>query len=223
MKLDAGKPILAAAGQLVGYVSFFENFIQIAVLLIAWFVVLVAFFILALFGGLMIVLWFGATQLQAGRISPGELTRFGLYTIFVGGAMGQAAELFNQVQKSVGATQRVRELLRETTEIVPDEQTAAPAGLPTGIDLRPVVRLVARGDAPAGSAAVQVRVLDLVDGATDLDPHVRLKAGFYIRQIANAISTGGPFSVTFPSELTASVSVFRLSGAAMATAGGSPP
>jgi len=42
-------------------------------------------------------------------------------------------------------------------------------------------------------------------------------------QIANAISTGGPFSVTFPSELTASVSVFRLSGAAMATAGGNPP
>ena len=95
-----------------------------------WRAVFVAFFILALFGGLMIVLWFGARQLQAGRISPGELTRFGLYTIFVGGAMGQAAELFNQVQKSVGATQRVRELLRETTEIVPDEQTAAPAGLP---------------------------------------------------------------------------------------------
>jgi hypothetical protein len=46
--IDAGKPILAAAGQLVGYVSFFENFIQIAVLLIAWFVVLVAFFILAI-------------------------------------------------------------------------------------------------------------------------------------------------------------------------------
>jgi ABC transporter fused permease/ATP-binding protein len=95
-----------------------------------WRAVFVAFFILALFGGLMIVLWFGARQLQAGRISPGEMTRFGFYTIFVGGAMGQAAELFNQIQKSVGATQRVRELLRETTEIAPDGSDLAVAHLP---------------------------------------------------------------------------------------------
>jgi len=45
--IDAGKPILQAAGQLMGFVSFFENFIQIFVLMIAWLVVLVAFFILA--------------------------------------------------------------------------------------------------------------------------------------------------------------------------------
>src|SRR6266508_2253279 len=45
--IDAGKPILQAAGQLMGFVSFFENFIQIFVLMIAWLVILVAFFILA--------------------------------------------------------------------------------------------------------------------------------------------------------------------------------
>src|SRR5947207_3652025 len=45
--IDAGKLILQAAGQLMGFVSFFENFIQIFVLLIAWLIVLVAFFILA--------------------------------------------------------------------------------------------------------------------------------------------------------------------------------
>jgi type IV secretion system protein TrbL len=45
--IDAGKPILQAASQLMGFVAFFENFIQIVVLLIAWLVVLVAFFILA--------------------------------------------------------------------------------------------------------------------------------------------------------------------------------
>ena len=95
-----------------------------------WRAVFVAFFIIALFGGIVIVLWFGANQLQAGRISPGEMTRFGFYTIFVGGAMGQAAELFNQVQKSVGATQRVRELLREPTEITPGAAEAATASLP---------------------------------------------------------------------------------------------
>lgn len=46
--LDAGEPILTAVGELTGYISFFENFIQIFVLLVAWVVVLIAFFILAI-------------------------------------------------------------------------------------------------------------------------------------------------------------------------------
>lgn len=85
-----------------------------------WRAVFVAFFIIALFGGIVIVLWFGAGLLQSGSISPGELTRFVLYTTFVAGAMGQSAELFSQIQKTVGATQRVRELLREPTETAMD-------------------------------------------------------------------------------------------------------
>lgn len=79
----------------------------------------VALMVATLFGGIVIVLWFGARLLQAGEITPGELTRFVLYTTFVAGAMGQAAELFSQVQKTVGATERVRELLREPTELAP--------------------------------------------------------------------------------------------------------
>jgi ATP-binding cassette subfamily B protein len=90
-----------------------------------WRAVFVAFFIVALFGGIVIVLWFGAGLLRAGAITPGELTRFVLYTTFVAGAMGQSAELFSQIQKTVGATQRVRELLRETVEIAPDAPVAA--------------------------------------------------------------------------------------------------
>jgi len=81
-----------------------------------WRAVFVVFFILALFGGIAIVLWFGAGLLKSGGISAGELTRFVLYSTFVAGAMGQSAELFSQVQKTVGATQRVRELLREEPE-----------------------------------------------------------------------------------------------------------
>jgi type IV secretion system protein TrbL len=46
--IDAGRPILDSISGLMGYVSFFENFIQIVVLLFAWAVVLLAFFILAI-------------------------------------------------------------------------------------------------------------------------------------------------------------------------------
>lgn len=46
--LDAGRPLLEAISELMGFVSFFENFLQIAILLFAWIIVLLSFFILAI-------------------------------------------------------------------------------------------------------------------------------------------------------------------------------
>ncbi|NQE65532.1 P-type conjugative transfer protein TrbL, partial [Caulobacter sp. RHG1] len=46
--IDAGRPLLESISGLMGYVAFFENFIQIAVLFIAWLIVLLSFFILAI-------------------------------------------------------------------------------------------------------------------------------------------------------------------------------
>ena len=45
--LDAGQPLLDAANQMMGFTSFFANFVQIAVLMVSWILVLIAFFILA--------------------------------------------------------------------------------------------------------------------------------------------------------------------------------
>lgn len=104
----------------------------------------VAFFIVALFGGIVIVLWYGARLLQSGQITAGELTSFGLYTVFIAGAMGQAAELFSQLQKTVGATQRVRELLREQPELsVTMLPLRAPQASPSRGRLRGAVALEA--------------------------------------------------------------------------------
>lgn len=76
----------------------------------------IAFIVFALFGCIVVVLWSGSSMLQSGRITIGEMTRFVLYTAFVAGAMGQFADLYSQVQKAVGATHRVRELLQEQPE-----------------------------------------------------------------------------------------------------------
>jgi ATP-binding cassette subfamily B protein len=84
---------------------------------VRWRAAFFAVFTVSMFGGMVIVLWFGAGLLQSGQITAGELTRFVLYSTFVAGAMGQAAELYSQVQKTVGASQRVRELLREQPEV----------------------------------------------------------------------------------------------------------
>jgi len=77
---------------------------------------LVAFIIAAVFGSIVLVLWYGARLMQAGELSHGELTQFMLYTTFVGGAVSGFAEIVSQVQKALGATERVRELLHESAE-----------------------------------------------------------------------------------------------------------
>ena len=71
--IDAGKPILQAASQLMGFVSFFENFIQIVVLLIAWLVVLVAFFILA------VQLFITLVEFKLTTLAGFVLVPFGLF------------------------------------------------------------------------------------------------------------------------------------------------
>lgn len=78
---------------------------------------LVAFVILGIFGSIVLVMWQGARQLQAGLMTHGDLTTFMLYTAFVGGAVGSFAEIISQLQKAIGATQRVREVLHEPSEL----------------------------------------------------------------------------------------------------------
>jgi ATP-binding cassette subfamily B protein len=85
----------------------------------------VSFIVFGLFGAIGLVLWYGARLVQSGDLSVGELTRFMLYTMFVGGAMGSFAELYSQILRTLGATQRVRELLHEEPEI--PAVVAAPA------------------------------------------------------------------------------------------------
>jgi ATP-binding cassette subfamily B protein len=77
---------------------------------------LVAFIIFALFTAITIVLWYGITQLIDGKLTHGELFGFALYTVFVGGSIGSFADLYSNLQRSIGATQRVRELLAEPGE-----------------------------------------------------------------------------------------------------------
>ncbi len=75
-----------------------------------------AFIVLALFGSMVFVLWFGARLYIAGEVNEGDLTRFMLFTVFVGGAAGTFAEMYSQLQRTLGSTQRVREILKEPAE-----------------------------------------------------------------------------------------------------------
>ncbi len=94
----------------------------------------VSFVVFCLFGGIVLVLWFGAHQVQAGQLTLGALTSFMLYTLYVGGAFGSFAQLYSQVQRTLGASQRVRELLREEPEVplAPTQVGNALRGVPAG-------------------------------------------------------------------------------------------
>ena len=84
----------------------------------------IAFIICAIFGCIVTVMWYGCVLLQSGQLSSGDLTRFTIYTLFIAGAMGSFADLYSQIQKTVGATARVRELLLEEPEpVVPAGST----------------------------------------------------------------------------------------------------
>ena len=84
-----------------------------------------AFIIVGIFGSIILVLWYGATLMQAGLLSHGQLTRFTLYTIFVGGAVSSFAEVFSLFQRTLGANERVRELLGEEPEITGKQKAEA--------------------------------------------------------------------------------------------------
>jgi ATP-binding cassette subfamily B protein len=77
---------------------------------------LVAFIIFAIFTAITIVLWYGTTLLLDGSLKPGDLFGVTFYTIFIGGSIGSFADLYSNLQRSIGATQRVRELLNEPAE-----------------------------------------------------------------------------------------------------------
>ncbi len=89
---------------------------------------LISFIIVGIFGSIVLVMWYGARLMQAGVLTHGELTRFVLYTIFVGGGVSSFAEIFTQIQKTLGATQRVRELLAEEPEQLSNAKTAERLG-----------------------------------------------------------------------------------------------
>lgn len=78
----------------------------------------VSFIIFGLFGAIVLVLWTGSHYVREGTLSIGELTSFLLYTTFIGAAMGSFADLYGQLQKAVGATERIREILAEKPEPV---------------------------------------------------------------------------------------------------------
>jgi type IV secretion system protein TrbL len=117
--IDAGRPILDSISGLMGYVSFFENFIQIVVLLFAWVVVLLAFFILAIqlfvtliefklttLAGFVLIPFglFGKTAFAVERVL-GNVISSGVKVMVLAVIVGIGSTLFSQFTAGSGGAQ----------------------------------------------------------------------------------------------------------------------
>ena len=114
--LDAGRPLLASISNLMGYWSFFENFIQIACMFFAWALVLLAFFILAVqlfvtliefklttLAGFVLIPFglFGKSAFMAERVL-GNVISSGIKVLVLAIIIGIGSTLFSQFTAGFG-------------------------------------------------------------------------------------------------------------------------
>jgi ATP-binding cassette subfamily B protein len=74
--------------------------------------------IVLIFGAITLVLWSGAHDVVAGRMSAGTLGQFVLYALIGGGSVGALAEVWNELQRAAGGMGRISELLQQAPGIV---------------------------------------------------------------------------------------------------------
>jgi len=85
----------------------------------------VSFIIFALIGGVVLIVWQGLSIVATGGLTMGQLIEFLLFTIFIGGSLGGLSESYSVIQKTVGAGERINEILEEKSEVNIDEANAA--------------------------------------------------------------------------------------------------
>ena len=73
--------------------------------------IMTALIIFVVFVGIVTVLWIGARDVRLGIISPGYLVQFVIYSGFVAGAIAALSEIFGELQRAAGATERIIEIL----------------------------------------------------------------------------------------------------------------
>lgn len=79
--------------------------------------VLVAVVMLLVFGAVATLIWVGGQDVLSGRTTPGDLAAFIFYAFIVAGSVGAISEVWSDLQRAAGATERLVELLESPSEI----------------------------------------------------------------------------------------------------------
>ncbi len=93
--------------------------------------VLIAIVMLLVMGAIATMVWIGGQDVLSGAISAGELAAFIFYAFIVAGSVGAISEVYSDLQRAAGATERLVELLTaETLLPEPDKPVQMPDGIP---------------------------------------------------------------------------------------------
>ena len=99
---------------------------------------LIAGVILLVFGGLAAMIWSGGSDVVKGQMSGGELGAFVFYAVMVGVGVATLSEVWGELQRAAGATDRLLELLHESSVIDEPAEQAAPIRLEPRLDMHKV-------------------------------------------------------------------------------------
>jgi ATP-binding cassette subfamily B protein len=89
---------------------------------------LTAIVIFLVFASIVAVLWIGARDVRAGAMSPGELVQFVIYSVMVAGSVAALSEIWGELMRAAGATERMVELIHAADPIAdPARPRPAPA------------------------------------------------------------------------------------------------
>jgi ATP-binding cassette subfamily B protein len=91
--------------------------------------------IFLVFTGIVGVLWIGARDVRAEVMTPGELVQFLIYAVMVAGSVGALSEIWGELQRAAGATERLVELLT-VDDPVQDPATPMPLARPVRGEIR---------------------------------------------------------------------------------------
>ena len=97
-----------------------------------------AIVIFLIFGAITMVIWQGAVEVAAGRISGGTIAAFVLYGGLLAGAFGDLSEVYGDLLRAAGASDRLSELLEAEPDIrAPAKPVALPEPARGALTLRP--------------------------------------------------------------------------------------
>ena len=75
-----------------------------------------SFIILGIFGAIVAVIWFAVIMIHNGELQQSQLSEFLLYAVFIGGSIGGLANVYTNIQKTIGATEDLFEILDKKGE-----------------------------------------------------------------------------------------------------------
>lgn len=79
-----------------------------------------SFIVTMIFGGIFFILWSGFAMVGKDLLTIGQLVAFIVYTAFIGGAIAGLGNFYTQIVAAIGGTERIRQILLNTSEIEMD-------------------------------------------------------------------------------------------------------